>query len=314
MKFKKPKFWDYEKPNLISYLLIPFTLIIIINNFLLSFKKRKKYGKIKTICVGNIYLGGTGKTPTTIEIYRLLKERNFNVFTAKKFYKSQVDEEIILKNKTKYISSKSRDQILIDNSDNMEKIFIFDDGLQDRKVKYDLEFVCFDSSVWVGNGCLIPAGPLREKIDSLKKYDGIFLKDNNNNVAKISNYLKKKNIEIPIFKTFYKPININKFDKSKKYLAFAGIGNPEDFKKMLLKNDLNILDHLFFPDHHIYTVSDILAIKDKANHFDAEIITTEKDYVKIPENEKKNIDYLEIDLKFEDENNLINFLKSKIYE
>ena len=53
--------------------------------------------------------------------------------------------------------------------------------------------------------------------------------------------IKKKNIEIPIFKTFYKPINLNKFDKSKKYLAFAGIGNPEDFKKILIKNDLNIV-------------------------------------------------------------------------
>ena len=85
MKFKKPKFWDLKKPNLISLFLLPLTLPIIINNYFLNFKSKTKNKSIKTICVGNIYLGGTGKTPTTIKLYNILNDLKLNVITGKKF-------------------------------------------------------------------------------------------------------------------------------------------------------------------------------------------------------------------------------------
>ena len=74
MQFKKPLFWDYKKPNLISHLLLPLTLPVEINNFLLNKKVNKKSDKIKTLCVGNIYLGGTGKTPTAISLIQDFKK------------------------------------------------------------------------------------------------------------------------------------------------------------------------------------------------------------------------------------------------
>ena len=106
MKYKKPKFWDFKKPNFISLILLPFTIPIIINNFFLKFKSLKKNKKIKSICVGNIYLGGTGKTPTTIKLYDILKKLDLKVSTAKKFYKSQFDEKIILEKKNTIINQK----------------------------------------------------------------------------------------------------------------------------------------------------------------------------------------------------------------
>ena len=112
MKFKKPKFWDLKEPNLISYLLLPFTLPIILNNFFLKFKSTKKNHAIKTICVGNIYLGGTGKTPTVMKIYQILKDLEINVSTAKKFYSSQYDENVILKKKTNFLTPKKRKEII----------------------------------------------------------------------------------------------------------------------------------------------------------------------------------------------------------
>ena len=87
MQFKKPLFWDYKKPNLISNILLPLTIPIEINNFLLNKKINKRSDKVKTLCIGNIYLGGTGKTPTTISLYNILKKLNKNISTAKKFYK-----------------------------------------------------------------------------------------------------------------------------------------------------------------------------------------------------------------------------------
>ena len=85
MKFKKPNFWDYEKPNFVAYLLLPFVYLINLINF---FNKKEKIitDKIKTICVGNIYVGGTGKTPISIKINKILK--NLNVKTA--FIKKKV--------------------------------------------------------------------------------------------------------------------------------------------------------------------------------------------------------------------------------
>ena len=84
MKLIKPKFWDLKKPNILAYLLKPFTLILIINNFLLSLKKKNKYKGIKSICIGNIYVGGTGKTPSSIKIYKILQKLKYKTVIGKK--------------------------------------------------------------------------------------------------------------------------------------------------------------------------------------------------------------------------------------
>jgi tetraacyldisaccharide 4'-kinase len=314
MKLKKPKFWDYNKPDLISYLLLPFTLPLIINNFLLSLKKKKNIKNLKTICVGNINVGGTGKTPTTIKLYQLIKKLNLEVFTAKKFYPSQIDESIILKKKTKLLVAKSRKKILDALPDNDNKILVFDDGLQDKNISYDLEFVCFDSDNWIGNGLLMPSGPLREKLTSLKKYDGVFLKEDNSDNSNIIEQIKKHNNKIQVFKTYYEPKNLEKFDLSEKYLIFSGIGNSSSFKNILMKNNFQIVEEIIYPDHFNYTKNDIDKIKIRADKLNANIITTEKDHVKISEIDQIKIKFLEIELKIKDEINLINFLKSKIYE
>ena len=290
MKFKKPKFWDYKKPNIISYLLIIFTLPILINNFFLKFKKKKKYKKIKKICIGNIYIGGTGKTPSTIRLYEIFKNLNFNVVTGKKFYESQIDEIRLLKNRTSLITESNRSKITQKAIEDKKDIVFFDDGLQDRSVNYDLKLVCFDSGSWIGNGQLIPAGPLREKLSSLKKYDLVFLKDKNN-LENILYQLKKNNPEIMIFNTIYKPTNIKQFSSSKKYLIFSGIGNPNNFKKILNKNDIQIVDEIIFPDHYSFRKNDIQKIKMRAKNLNAEIITTEKDYLRISEENRKDINF-----------------------
>ena len=104
----KPKFWDFKKPNYLSYLLLPFTLPIIINNFFLRFKKTRTNKKIKTICLGNIYVGGTAKTPLTIKLSQILHKLNFKTATIKKFYKDHYDEQEILASKTNFYCEKNR--------------------------------------------------------------------------------------------------------------------------------------------------------------------------------------------------------------
>ena len=314
MKFKKPKFWDFKKPNLISYLLLPFTLVVLINNFFLRFKSKKKNKKIKSICVGNIYLGGTGKTPTTIAIYDILKKLKFEVSTAKKFYQNLYDENIILEKKTKFISSNNRNKILSKGIEQKQQIIIFDDGLQDKNISYDIEFVCFDADNFIGNGCLIPSGPLRENLNSLKKYDAVFIKNENKIVQDQLNLIRKYNQNIKIFETFFKIKNLNEFDLDNEYIIFSGVGNPNSFKKILINNKFKIIKEIIFADHYNYKrkeVENILAIAKERN---CKIITTEKDFVKIDKFGFTDINFIDVDLKVKNEEKLVAFLKNKIYE
>ena len=97
-------------------------------------------------------------------------------------------------------------------------------------------------------------------------------------------------------------------------MFFCGIGNPSNFKNTLLKNKFNIIDEIIFPDHFDYKNKDIKNIKDRARKNNACIITTEKDYVKISQTDNNDINFLEIDLKIEDEDKLIKFINSKLNE
>jgi tetraacyldisaccharide 4'-kinase len=308
MNLKKPSFWDSPKPNFISYLLIPFSLPIILRNFLFQFIKREKSPNVKTICVGNIYLGGTGKTPLTIKIYEILKKLDNKVATVKKDYAEQKDEQLLLKQKTSLIIAKSRKIAIQQGISQNYDILIFDDGLQELKIDFDIKLVCFKSKNWIGNGQLLPAGPMREKISSLKRFDAVFLNGNSNNFEKIENQIQKVNSSIKIFRTFYKISNIQKYDLDSKYLIFSGIGNPSDFKDILLKNRFDVAREVIFPDHYEYSSNDFEKIKNNARNENLKIITTEKDYMKIPEKFKNKIDFLNIDLIIEDEDKLIELL------
>jgi len=314
MKFKKPIFWDLKKPSFISNILLPFTIIIKLNNFLLNLKSKKKVQKIKTICIGNIYIGGTGKTPTTIKLFQILKKLTDNLSTAKKFYKSQNDEQIILKRKTNLITGKNRNEIIDKAVESKQELLIFDDGLQDKYINYDLQFVCFDAKKWLGNGRLIPAGPLRENLNSLKKYDGIFLKNIDDKSSHIISLIESINPKIKIFITNYKIKNLGQFNKNDNFLIFSGIGNPENFKELLSNNNFNVIKEIIFPDHFQYKKQDIENVLKIANNLNAKIITTEKDYVKIKDFNISSIKFLELDLEIKNEENLLNFIKKEIYE
>jgi len=316
MILKKPKFWDFKKPNFFAYLLYPFTIFVEIHNIISSVIPKKKFTEIKTICVGNLYIGGTGKTPTSLFLYNLLKKNNINPVTAKKFYKNQIDEQKFLKDNSNFISLSDREEIVKKAIEMKFDMVIFDDGLQEKWINYDIKFACFDSEKWIGNGHLIPSGPLREKMNALKNYHGIFLKtvNDDSNLDYIYNKIREINPNIEVFESNIEIKDISKFNFDKNYIIFSGIGNPDNFKKLLLKNKFKIIEEITFPDHYNYQDKDILRIIDKANSNNAEIITTEKDFKRIPQNFKEKISFLEINMKIKDENKLVQFLKAKINE
>ena len=94
MKFNKPNFWDYDKPNFLAYLLLPFAYLFFIINYLQN-NKSVRNQRIKTICIGNIYVGGTGKTPISIKINKILNNLNFKTAFVKKKYNKLIIQLII---------------------------------------------------------------------------------------------------------------------------------------------------------------------------------------------------------------------------
>ena len=316
MNLHKPKFWDFKKPSFLAYLLFPLTLFVKANIFFSKLYTKKKFKKIKSICIGNIYLGGTGKTPTTLKLFQLLKNLNYNVVNAKKHYIRQKDEYDLLKSKSNVISLRNRDEIVKHAIEKNYDLVIFDDGLQEKKIDYDLKFVCFDSKNWIGNGLLIPSGPLREEINSLKKYDGVFLKVTNTNIDlnKIKLIIKNINSKIEVFESYVKIKNIERLNLSDRYLIFSGIGNSSSFRETLENNNFNIIEEKIFVDHYEYNNQDIQKILEIAKNKDLKILTTEKDFIKIPDNLKSEINFIEIDLEIPKKDKLIKFIKSKIDE
>ena len=314
MKFIKPKFWDKKEPSLISYLLIPFTILIKINNLIIEKNKKFKPKNIKSICVGNIYIGGTGKTPLTIKLHNIIKRIKKKTIVAKKFYSTHKDELELLKKYTKVLSGKNRIQLIKYAIKKKFKIVIFDDGLQDKKIDYDLKFVCFDSEAWVGNGKLLPSGPLRQELKVLKNFDAVFLKNIKKINIKAIRVIRSINPKIKVFNFNLIIKNKNKYDLSKKYLVVSGIGNSDSFINLLKYNKFKISNHIRFPDHHAYRGAEIKKIVNLAKLQKTKVLTTEKDYIKIPKEYLFYFKCLKVDLHINDHKKFVNFLKKKINE
>ena len=310
MIFNKPKFWDKKKPNFFAILLFPFSKIVTLISNLKSGENFKN-SNIKTICVGNIYVGGTGKTPLSIKINNMLNEKKFKSVVAKKFYNDQKDEQLLIKNKTNLITKDSRKDCLNEAIKQNFQIVVFDDGLQDKSINYDIKICCFNSNTWIGNGWVIPAGPLRENIYSLKKFDIVFLNGADINNEEKREQIFKINKNIKIYESNYKLKALDKFDISQNYVAFSGIGNPENFSLTLKENNFKILKYFSFPDHYDYNKRDINVIKKFADKNKAKIITTEKDYLRIKKEFRNDIRFIEMELEIHNETEFNNLILDK---
>ncbi len=310
MNLKKPKFWDYKKPNIYAFLLLPITLLIdLVNKIIKKISKSKsKKLKIKTICIGNFYIGGTGKTSLSIKINDILKKKKIKSCFVKKNYHDQVDEQRLLnKNGKLFLSHKRLEAINKANEEDYE-IAIFDDGLQDKSINYDLKIVCFNTINWIGNGMTIPSGPLRESVNNLKNYDHVFLNGNLENIDEIKKQILKINPRINIYLGRYEPVNLFEFNKNDKYIIFSGIGNHQTFTSMLKNYGLDIIYDFEFPDHYDYTKKDIDNILNTAEKSNCKIITTEKDFLRINNINHKKIKCLKSELKIHDEERILSFI------
>jgi len=273
----------------------------------------------KVISIGNITLGGTGKTPLVIYLSQKIKERKLKVSILTRGYKRKKKEltELVEENKNRIpwaevgdepylLASRLSDVPVIVSKDRrtagayaekkyQSDVLILDDGFQYWKLYRDLDIVVIDSMNPFGNLKLFPAGILREPLSSLKRADILVLTkaDQISNKQNLIQVLRAYNQAAPLVESTYKINSIERcFDHSameekklegKKCLAFSGIGNPISFEQSLQLLKVEVLKHHKFPDHFFYQKRDLLNLEKEAQQLGVDfMITTEKDSVRIP--------------------------------
>ncbi len=322
MNFKKPKYWDYQKISLWAIVLFPLTILYRFVFLTIKVLKTSKEFPIPIICIGNIYLGGTGKTPLAMEIFKISKSLNKNPAFVKKPHSYLNDEIKMLKKIGETFILKDRVSSISSLISNKYDVAILDDGFQDFSINPNISILCFNSKQLIGNGFVIPSGPLRENFSSIERADCIFI--NGHKSLEFENKIKNFNSKIKIFYSKYKIKNSDKF-KKKKIIAFAGIGNPQNFFDLLKENNFDVKKTFSFPDHHHYSKADYNKIfaemstltdkkfkKQNENENDVILLTTEKDYSRLDDEIKDSFNYAEIDLEIEDKNEFINLIKEKL--
>ena len=315
-------------------------LIIFIRNFLYDIKliKVKKFKK-PVIGVGNITTGGTGKTPMVIEIAKILVKLNRKPVIISRGYKRSSkgtvivsdnnnilasvtkagDEPLLMANKLKNIPivvDKNRYRAAQIASSKFDfDVVILDDSFQHRKIFKDLNLVMINYQEKDKNYRLLPVGRLREPHGSLKRSDLIIWSKYNKNF-KISNFNKKiiKSSKEQLFTT----IDLKKrFSKKYNILVFCAIGDPQSFIDLLCSKKLNIVHKIILKDHEKLSMKKLNELIELKNKYKADyIVTTEKDWVKLPQSfqENKIFKFLELEIKFKnnDKDLLINKIKKLI--
>ena len=309
MKFFKPGFWDKNQISLFAILLLPISLVFKILSYTKQVLTKTNKSAIPIFCVGNIYLGGTGKTPLCIEIFSILTNLKMKPAFVRKQYNLFEDEADMQKKVGPVYLNKKRLFAVKEAIKNNINIVILDDGFQDHSIKKNLSIICFNEKQWVGNGLTLPSGPLRENLSALKRADCVIINGKKN--ESIEKKILSKNENLKIFYLNYKPINIEEF-KNKKIIAFAGIGNPQNFFDLLRENNLDINETIDFPDHHKYSEKELVNLLNKIKDNNAILLTTEKDYFRISENYKKDIKYLKIKTEIENKIKFIDEIKKII--
>ncbi len=311
--------------KLISFLLYPFSLLWIFVDKLKFLFIKPYTSHIKIICVGNINVGGTGKTPIAMILFKTLRKMGYNPIFLTSGYKSKIskpcianenvslygDEAIILQNTGPTVVSKNklRGVKYIENLNSKRKLYdviVMDDGLQNYSIRKDLRFLTVDRKSLFGNEFCLPSGPLRQSFNSCKKNIDKIILTGNHNLEKDANFFKEK-----VFNSY---IKVDKVFSKKKFLAFSGLGNNLKFLDTLKSANYNIALTKEFKDHHNYKENEIIDLIKLAHDNNLTLITTEKDIVKIPKKYHLKIKYLKMKIEF-DKNDLISLrllLKQKL--
>lgn len=324
---KTPRFWYAKTPSMRSRLLAPFAALYARAATTHRESGSPRSVSLPVICLGNLVSGGSGKTPTAIALLDLLQSRKIFISPAflTRGYRGKVrtaervdeshdpvlwgDEALILNRHAPTFVSPDRYQGALKIQESDCDGIIMDDGLQNYSLQKDISFAIIDGMMGFGNGRVIPAGPLRQPLgDGFALTDAfILIGDDTRDVRAILPTDKPVfTAQLNLAKDFTLPTNTP-------YVAFCGIGFPDKFKATLERSGASIVGWHAFGDHHAYTMAELEALVNDALSKNARLITTEKDFARLPDFSKKTlIDILPVEISFDDPDKLAAFIAARV--
>ena len=307
---RAPEFW-HEPPGLIAGLLAPFGMAFDAASRLRRAVVRPYRAPVPVICVGNLVAGGSGKTPVVLSLAALLAGRDVAVHVVSRGYggrlagpvrvdpelhdAAQVGDEPLL------IAARARCWVARDRAAGVRaaveagaEAILLDDGFQNPSVAKDLTFIVVDSGYGFGNGQVIPAGPLRERIAA-----GLGRADAMVTIGDGAGANAAGAAPCPVFPAEMRPIAGERFS-GERIVAFAGIGWPEKFFASLRTLGAVVVAQQPFPDHYPFRESDLVLLRDIAEREHARLVTTAKDWVRLSPALRSGIEVLKVEIGWRD--------------
>tara|TARA_Y100001970_G_scaffold3563_1_gene4095 strand:+ start:3515 stop:4507 length:993 start_codon:yes stop_codon:yes gene_type:complete len=321
---KAPKFWYQKKDTVLSNSLYPLSLLFRFGTKIRHLISKKQRSPLPIICIGNIVVGGAGKTPVSLKIGKLLIKAGYKPHFISKGYSGLVKNSTLVQT---WHSARSvgDESILLSEvaptwvgpdrifSSSLAKknggdCLILDDGFQNPTIDKDFSIIVISAEQEFGNKRVMPSGPLRESIRrGLSRTDLVIV------IGDISEDLKNTlSINIPIIEANFEIKKQTKIFKGQNITAFAGIAYPEKFFKSLKEQGAKIVKEISYPDHYIYNENDLLSLAETANNTKSILVSTQKDYVRIPKSYRSLVNTLEGEIVFKNEEFLINLLSNVI--
>ena len=314
---KAPKFWYYNQDSFLSNSLYPLSLVFRLGTKIRNLVSKERKANLPIICVGNIVIGGAGKTPVALKIGNMLKKAGYNPHFVSKGYggleknntlvkdwhspKSVGDEPLLLSEIAPTWIGLDRNRSFKLAKEQGANCIVMDDGFQNPTLQKDFSIVVINGEQGFGNKRVIPAGPLRESIKRGLSRTNLVI-----TIGEISESVKNKIPKhIPMIGASFKIKEDDLMLKGQKITAFAGIAYPEKFFNSLKLVKANIVDQISYSDHHIYSENDLLNLAEIANKNQSILVTTKKDIVRIPKTFRSLVKTIDGFIQFDDEKLLL---------
>ncbi len=307
---RAPSFW-YKPLGLEAIFLWPLGLIYRAVSNIKQLVIRPYNALVPIICVGNIVAGGAGKTPAALVIAQILQQHGQNPVFVTRGYGGKErgplrvdlslhsaldvgDEALLLARIAPTWIGRNR-AAAVSVAQAHGSHVIMDDGLQNPSIKPKLSFLVIDGSVGIGNGCLIPAGPLRETLEkAMPRITGVIFIGSEDRQKLIPRF------RCPLFRAEIEPDLPPDFPRQQKFFAFCGIGRPEKFYETCRRSGIELVGTKDFSDHHFFSTSELQKLQTLATTEGAKLLTTEKDWARLPGDFQSQILSFPINLIFND--------------
>ena len=319
---RAPDFWQADGGGLTPRLLSPLSAVFGAAARLRARAITPWRAPVPVICVGNLTVGGAGKTPTVLALADRLQAAGLRIGCLSRGYGGRLrgpvevdrtqhtaadvgDEPLLLAEAAPtWIARNRKDGAQVAIAEGVD-VLILDDGLQNRTLVHDIALVVVDGGFGFGNGRLLPAGPLREPIDEgLRRATAVILIGDD--PGRLAGSI---GAQAPVLRAQLVPDDAALRLKGAKVLAFAGIGRPAKFFETLEQLGVDVVRRVEFADHHPYTPDEAMRLIEDAQRLGAVPVTTAKDFVRLPSGSQRMVTAVRVQLRFDDPDRLDRILQ-----